>query len=143
MADWVGWLGLAALLGVAELLTLAFAAGVMAVAAVVAAAVAGVGGGFEAQLLAFAVTSLAALAAIVPLARRRRAGSSYRSGTAALIDQPATVVRRVDAVGGAVSIGGDVWSARAYDPTQVIAEGSPVAVFQIEGATALVYTLEQ
>src|SRR6478752_837623 len=133
MAEWVGWLGLAALLGVADLLTLAFAAGVMAVAAVVAAVVAGVGGGFEAQLLAFALTSLGALA------RRRRAGSSYRSGTAALIDQPATVVRRVDAVGGAVSIGGDVWSARAYDPTQVIAEGSPVAVFQIEGATALVY----
>jgi membrane protein implicated in regulation of membrane protease activity len=143
MADWVGWLGLAALLGVAEILTLAFAAGVMAVAAVVAAVVAGVGGDFEAQLLAFALTSLAAFAAIVPLARRRRAGSWYRSGTAALIDQPATVVRRVDAVGGAVSIGGDVWSARAYDPTQVIAEGSPVAVFQIEGATALVYTLEQ
>jgi membrane protein implicated in regulation of membrane protease activity len=139
----VGWLGLAAVLCVAEILTLAFAAAVMAVAAVVAAVVAGVGGGFEAQLLAFAVTSVAALAAIVPLVRRRHPPDRYRSGTEALIDQPPTVVRRVDALGGAVSISGDVWSARAYDPTQVIAEGSRVAVFQIEGATALVYTLEQ
>jgi membrane protein implicated in regulation of membrane protease activity len=36
-----------------------------------------------------------------------------------------------------------VWSARAYDPTQMIAEGTRVAVFGIEGATVLVYTLEQ
>ena len=143
MPDWLGWLAFAGLLGVAELVTLAFAAGLMAVAAVVAALVAGAGGGFEAQALAFAATSFAALAAIYPLARRRRARGTYRSGSDALTDRQATVVRRVDAADGAVRIGGEVWSARAYDPTQVIAEGTPVAVFGIEGATALVYTLEQ
>jgi membrane protein implicated in regulation of membrane protease activity len=143
MPDWLGWLAFAGLLGVAEILTLAFAAGLMAVAAVVAAVVAGAGGGLQAQSVAFAATSLAALAAIYPVARRRLARGSYRSGSDALNDQQATVVRQVDAVDGAVRIGGDVWSARAYDPTQVIGEGTRVAVFQIEGATALVYTLEQ
>jgi hypothetical protein len=39
--------------------------------------------------------------------------------------------------------GGEVWSARAYDQTQVIGEGARVTVYAIEGATALVYTLEQ
>jgi membrane protein implicated in regulation of membrane protease activity len=53
------------------------------------------------------------------------------------------VIRQVDALDGAVRIGGEVWSARAYDQTQVIAEGTRVIVYAIEGATALVYTLEQ
>jgi membrane protein implicated in regulation of membrane protease activity len=35
-----------------------------------------------------------------------------------------------------------MWSARAYDETQVIPEGTRVAVFEIEGATALVYPKE-
>jgi membrane protein implicated in regulation of membrane protease activity len=143
MPDWLGWLAFAGLLGVAELVTLAFAAGLMAAAALVAAVVASVGGGFQAQAVAFAASSFAALAVIYPLARRRLTHGSYRSGAAAYNDQPATVVRRVDAVDGAVRIGGDVWSARAYDPTQVITEGTRVAVFGIEGATALVYNLER
>ena len=53
------------------------------------------------------------------------------------------MVRQVDALDGAVRIGGEVWSARACDQTQVIAEGTRVIVYAIEGATALVYTLEQ
>jgi membrane protein implicated in regulation of membrane protease activity len=143
MPDWLGWLAFAGVLGVAELVTLAFAAGLMAVAAVAAAVVAAVGGDLQAQALAFAASSFAALAAIYPVARRRLARGPYRSGSDALNDQQAMVVRRVDAVDGAVRIGGEVWSARAYDSTQVIAEGTRVAVLGIEGATALVYYLEQ
>jgi membrane protein implicated in regulation of membrane protease activity len=143
MPDWLGWLAFAGLLGVAELVTLTFVAGLLAVAAVAAAVVAVVGGGSVAQALAFAGSSFAAVAAVYPVARRRLTRGSYRSGSEALNDQQAMVVRRVDAVDGAVRIGGEVWSARAYDPTQVITEGTRVAVFGIEGATALVYNLEQ
>ena len=39
-------------------------------------------------------------------------------------------------------IGGEVWSARAYDETLVIPVGTRVAVFEIDGATALVYPKE-
>ena len=49
------------------------------------------------------------------------------------------MVKQVDGVSGVVRIGGEVWSARAYDETQVIAEGTRVSVFGIDGATALVY----
>ena len=143
MPSWVGWLVAAALLGVVEMTTLTFAAGLMAAAAVVAAVVAGVGGGPVVQALAFAATSFAALAVVYPfVARRRHSHGSYRSGVAALIDRPAVVVKQVDAVSGVVRIGGEVWSARAYDETQVIAEGTRVAVFEIDGATALVYPKE-
>ena len=51
----------------------------------------------------------------------------------------ATVLRRVDADGGLVRIGGEEWSARAYNPDQVLEPGAQVEVAKIEGATALVY----
>jgi membrane protein implicated in regulation of membrane protease activity len=140
---WLIWLAIAAALGTVEMVTLAFAAGLMASAAVAAAVVAGLGGGLEAQALAFAATSFASLAVVLPLARRRVVTQgAYRSGTEALIDGPAVVVTQVDAMSGTVRIGGEVWSARAYDETLVIPEGARVSVFEIVGATALVYPRE-
>jgi membrane protein implicated in regulation of membrane protease activity len=140
---WLIWLAIAAALGTVEMVTLAFAAGLMAAAAVAAAVVAGFGGALEAQALAFAATSFASLAVVLPLARRRATTqSAYRSGTEALIDRPAVVVSQVDAISGTVRIGGEVWSARAYDETLVIPEGARVSVFEIVGATALVYPRE-
>ena len=44
---------------------------------------------------------------------------------------------------GQVRIGGELWSARAYDETSVIPEGSRVDVFQIKGATALVHRIPE
>jgi membrane protein implicated in regulation of membrane protease activity len=141
MPAWLGWLVVAAALGVVEVTTLTFAAGLVACAALVAAVVAGLGGGLILQALVFAVTAFAALAVVYPICTRIRDKhtSSYRSGVEALLDRPAVVVKQVDAVSGVVRIGGEVWSARAYDETQVIAEGTRVSVFQIDGATALVY----
>ena len=37
-----------------------------------------------------------------------------------------------------VKIGGEVWSARAYDEDHVLEAGKRVEVMKIEGATALV-----
>jgi membrane protein implicated in regulation of membrane protease activity len=143
MHAWIVWLAAAAVLGVIEMMTLAFAAGLMAAAALVAAVVAGIGGGLVLQSLAFAATAFAGLAVVHPLATRRRRGpNAYRSGVAALTDRPAIVVEQVDARSGTVRIGGEVWSARAYDETQVIPAGTRVTVFEIEGATALVYPRE-
>jgi membrane protein implicated in regulation of membrane protease activity len=147
MPAWLVWLIAAALLGVVELTTLTFVAGLMASAAVVSAVVAAAGGGLVPQVLAFALASFAALALVFPFATRRRRGrlrgaGSYRSGVEGLIDRPAVVIEQVDGMSGVVRIGGELWSARAYDQTQVIAEGTRVAVFQIDGATALVYPRE-
>jgi membrane protein implicated in regulation of membrane protease activity len=44
----------------------------------------------------------------------------------------------VDGNGGQVKIGGEVWSARAYDEDRVIEPGTRVEVMEIDGATALV-----
>ena len=140
---WLIWLVLAAALGAIEIVTLAFAAGLMAFAALAAAIVAGAGGSLGAQAIAFALASFATLAIAVPLARRRSvAEAGYRSGTDALMDHPAVVLTQVDAQSGTVRIGGEVWSARAYDETLVLPVGTRVSVFQIVGATALVYPRE-
>jgi membrane protein implicated in regulation of membrane protease activity len=143
MPAWLIWLSVAAVLGVVEMTTLTFAAGLMAAAAVVAAVVAGVGGGQLAQALSFAATSFAALAVVYPFAIRRQvANGPHHSGVAALAGRPARGVKQVDALSGQVPNGGEVWSARAYDETQVIPAGTRVAVIEIEGATALVYPKE-
>ena len=48
------------------------------------------------------------------------------------------MLERVDRDGGQVKIGGEVWTARAYDEDEVLEPGARVEVMKIEGATALV-----
>ena len=143
MESWLAWLVLAALLGIAELMTATLAFGLLAVAALAAAIVSGVGLGLPLQLGAFAITAGVGLGVVRPLAARHiRQPAVLRSGTAALVGRPATVVEQVTAHGGRVRIGGEVWSARSYDESQVIPVDSTVVVFAIEGATALVHPRE-
>ena len=143
MESWLAWLVLAALLGAAELMTATLAFGLLAVAALAAAIVSGVGLGLPLQLGAFAITAGVGLGVVRPLAARHiRQPAVLRSGTAALVGRAATVVEQVTAHGGQVRIGGEVWSARSYDESQVIPVDSTVDVFAIEGATALVHPKE-
>ena len=143
MESWLAWLVLAALLGAAELMTATLAFGLLAVAALAAAIVSGVGLGLPLQLGAFAITAGVGLGVVRPLAARHiRQPAVLRSGTAALVGRAATVVEQVTAHGGRVRIGGEVWSARSYDESQVIPVDSTVDVFAIEGATALVHPKE-
>ena len=143
MESWLAWLVLAALLGVAELMTTTLAFGLLAVAALVAAMAGGVGLGLPFQIGAYAITAGAGRGVVRPLAARHiRQPPLLRSGTSALVGRSATVVEEVTAHGGQVRIGGEVWSARSYDESQVIPVDSTVDVFAIEGATALVHPRE-
>jgi membrane protein implicated in regulation of membrane protease activity len=143
MMAWIAWLIVAAVLGVAELLTTTFALGIIAVAALVAAGVGGLHAGLPLQLLAFVVAAGAGLGFVLPIARRHiKQPPILRTGTAALVGKSASVLEEVNAHNGRVRIGGEIWSARSYDETQVIPAGTAVDVMQIEGATALVYPRE-
>jgi membrane protein implicated in regulation of membrane protease activity len=140
MVAWIVWLIVAAVLGVAELVTFTFALGIIAVGACVAAAVAAVHLGLPFQLLAFVIAAAAGLGFVLPVARRHvRQPPLLKTGPAALVGRPARVMEEVTGFSGRVRIGGEEWSARAYDETQVIPVGHTVDVMQIEGATALVY----
>jgi membrane protein implicated in regulation of membrane protease activity len=141
MPAWLIWALAAVLLTIGEILTPGlFFLGPVALAAVAAAVVAAVGLGVVAQLLVFIVGSLATVAFLRPIARRHlHMPAALRTGAAALEGANAVVVRRVDANGGRVRIGGEEWSARAYMDDQVLEPGTRVEVVKIEGATALVY----
>jgi membrane protein implicated in regulation of membrane protease activity len=139
MEDWVWWMIAAGGLAVGEIFTMGFFLGPIAIAAVLAAIVSLVGGGLAASWAVFIAASMASLLVLRPIARRHlRTPPRIRTGTAALVGGPATVVERVDANGGCVKIGGEVWSARAYDEDDSFEPGARVEVMKIDGATALV-----
>jgi len=138
---WLLWVIIALGLTVGEILTPGlFFLGPVAVGAVASAVVAAIGVGWIVQLVVFVVGAAASLAVLRPIARAHlRMPHAIRTGTAALEGAHAVVLERVDATGGRVKIGGEVWSARAYDESQVLEPGVRVEVMKIEGATALVY----
>ena len=146
MVAWIVWLIVAAVLGVAELVTMTFALGLIAVGACVAAAIAALSLGLPFQVLAFVIASVAGLGVVLPVARRHlKQPPLLRTGPAALVGQPARVLEEVTVHSGRVRIGGEEWSARSYDDTDetlVIPVGRTVDVMQIKGATALVYPRE-
>jgi membrane protein implicated in regulation of membrane protease activity len=137
--DWVWWMIAAGVLAVGEIATLGFFLGPIAIAATLAAIVALVGGGLAVQWVVFIAASLSSVLVLRPIARRHlRTPASLRTGTAALVGGPAIVIQRVDRDGGQVRIGGEVWTARAYDEDDAFEPGARVEVMKIEGATALV-----
>jgi membrane protein implicated in regulation of membrane protease activity len=139
MDEWVWWIVAAGILAVGEIATLGFFLGPIAIAAALAALVAVAGGSLAAQWIVFVAASTATLLVLRPIARRHmRTPARIRTGTAALVGRRAMVLERVDVHGGQVKIGGEVWSARAYDEDEVIEPGTRVEVMQIDGATALV-----
>ena len=143
MGAWIAWLIVAAVLGVAEVLTVTLALGLLAVAAVVAGVVGAAGLGFPAELGAFAVAAAAGLGVIRPIAIRHiKQPPALRTGVAALVGRTGIVVQEVNGHDGRVRIGGELWTSRAYDEITVIPVGTKVDVMQIEGVTALVYPRE-
>ncbi|MGH3391699.1 MAG: NfeD family protein [Actinomadura sp.] len=137
---WVWWLVIALALGIAEVLTTFLVFGMFAAGAGAAALAAAAGANVVVQAVAFVVVSTALLITVRPVARRHlRMPPETRTGSAALVGRTAVVTQRVDGQGGRVKIGGEIWSARALHPEQILETGATVDVVEIEGATALVY----
>ena len=144
MDSWIIWLIVAAVLGVAELLTTTLAFGLIAVAAVAAAVVGLFHLNFALQLAAFAVAAGAGLGLVRPIAIKHvRQPPALRTGPAALVGRSAIVLEEVTEHNGKVRIDGEEWSSRPYmDESLVIPVGTKVDVMEIKGATALVYPRE-
>ena len=139
MANWLAWLIGSGLLLVGEVATLSVILGPVAIAALAAALAAGLGASLVIQIIVFIACSLASLAVIRPIARRHlRTPARLKSGTAALVGQEALVLEVVSGNSGRIKLGGEVWSARAYDTQSIMEPGARVLVMKIEGATALV-----
>ena len=143
MHSWIVWLIVAAVLGVAELLTTTLAFGLIAIAAVAAAVVGAFHLSFALQLVAFAAAAGAGLGFVRPIAIKHiKQPPALRTGVAALVGRSAVVLEEVTEHSGRVRIDGEEWSSRPYDDTLVIPVGTKVDVMQIKGAIALVYPRE-
>jgi len=143
MESWIVWLIVAAVLGVAELLTTTLAFGLLAIAAVAAAVVGAFHLSFALQLAAFAVAAGAGLGFVRPIAIKHiKQPPALRTGVAALVGRSAIVLEEVTEHGGRVRIDGEEWSSRPYDESLIIPVGTKVDVMQIKGATVLVYPRE-
>lgn len=143
MDPWLIWLIVAMVLAIAEIFTLTAALGMFAVAALVTAGTAAIGVPVPGQLVAFAVVSAAGVVLVRPWARRAMLETRLeRFGIDALVGRSAHVLQEVSGHAGLVRIGGEEWSARAYDDSVVIPAGATVDVLQINGSIAVVYPRE-
>ncbi|HET7357517.1 MAG TPA: NfeD family protein [Nocardioidaceae bacterium] len=137
---WLVWLGLAILLGVLELFSLSLILLMLSAGAVVGMALALVNLPVGVQVVGAVITSVGMLALVRPnIIARLHSGPELRLGHQALVGRQALVVSEVSAQAGQVRIGGELWTARPYDETEVIEPGATVDVFEIRGATALVH----
>lgn len=140
MHAWLIWAVVAGALGVTELAVTTLDFALLAVAALAAGGIAAFGIPIGAQFLTFCVVALLLLFLVRPVARRHLTrGPVVRSGVAALVGKEALTLTEVARDSGRVRIGGEEWTARPYDADLVIPQDTRVDVFEIEGATALVY----
>jgi membrane protein implicated in regulation of membrane protease activity len=135
------WLVVGVLLIAAEVLSGNFVLLMLGLAGLGASATVALGFGVPASGAVFAIGSVALMLLARPALKQHmmRAIPHHRTNVEGLIGSRATVVSTVDAQGGQVKIGGDLWSARAFDETQAFEPGRNVTVMEISGATAIVW----
>ena len=139
MDAWVVWLIIAVVLAGAEaasagLLLIMFSGGALAAALASALGADAVG-----SAAVFTAVSIGLIAFVRPIAKRHMYQAPLeRSGTAALIGTQAVVIEAVDGSTGRIKLAGEIWSARTLDEDARFEPGEKVAVFEIDGATAVV-----
>jgi membrane protein implicated in regulation of membrane protease activity len=140
---WGGWFTIAALLGVAELLSMDFVLLMVALGLAGGGVAALVGANLAVQVLVAVVIAMGTLVFVRPsIVRRLHHGPELTTGHANLVGKSAVVIEESNSQAGQVKLAGEVWTARPYDETLVIPPGSTVDVFEIRGATAVVYPVE-
>ncbi|WP_072802253.1 NfeD family protein [Rhodococcoides yunnanense] len=93
-----------------------------------------------ADAVVFGVVSLVLVLGVRPILLRRFAAPPLlATNAAALAGKSAVVLEQVSAHEGQVKLGGEVWTARPLDESEVYAPGVTVTVMEIDGATAVVW----
>lgn len=137
---WESWLIAGVLLGAVEMVSLDLVFAMLAVGCVVGMITAVVGLAGPLQLLLALASAVSMIAFLRPnLIRSLHAGPDLQIGPAALIGRPVQVLTLLaPGVTGRVKIGGDEWTAMAYDEFDELAPGERAEVVEIRGATAYV-----
>ena len=136
---WLAWMVAGALLAVAEILTLDLTLLMLAVGAFAGGAAALLFPGVLWLHIAVAVAVAVAMLGLLrpTLLRRMRDLPGYRSSVDKMVGSPGVALTEITAAGGEVKVAGEVWSAHSLEG--VIAAGTEIEVYQVDGATAIVY----
>ena len=142
---WAAWLGIAAVLGIAEMVSLDLVLAMLAAGALGGAVTAALGGAVVLQILVAVVVSVAMLYLVRPsLVARLHQGPDLKLGTTKLIGQRATLTQQISELAvGQIRLAGETWSAAPYDESVVIEPGATVEVLEIRGATAYVHPVPE
>lgn len=142
LQDWQAWLGAAIALGVAELFSLDLVLLMMSAGALAGMVVALLGLSVPIQVIVAVGVAVGMLALVRPsIVKQLHSGPELTLGHAALVGKQGVVVDEVSTQGGQIRVGGELWTARPYDETEVIEPGAPVDIFEIRGATAYVHRI--
>ncbi|MFF0497468.1 NfeD family protein [Nocardia aobensis] len=135
------WLVAGILLAAAEMLTGDFTLLMLGGAALITAGVAGIAQtSVVIDAVVFAISAIGLLFVVRPMLLRRFATPPPTpTNVDALPGKTAKVLEAVNENSGQVKIGGEVWSARSFDPADEYAEGETVYVMKIDGAHAVVW----
>jgi membrane protein implicated in regulation of membrane protease activity len=145
---WMIWLVIALGAAIGELLTTGLFLASFAVAAVITAVLSLLLLSGTLQVLVFVILSLVGIALFRPVlvsALGWSAHTEMASGPArhTIVNKRAVVTSTVDANGGQIRIGqGEFWSARSFEPSDVIPAGSTVEIVVVDGLTALVLPVQ-
>jgi membrane protein implicated in regulation of membrane protease activity len=128
----VAWIVLAVIAAVVEVSIPHFGLIFVTLAAIAAALVAGLGFGFVAQLLMFAIALGVSLTLLRPRMLSRLGSRGVPSRTEALIGREGVVTFDIEATVGAgrVNVGGEDWAARSVTP---IRAGTRIRVVAADG----------
>lgn len=138
MSAWI-WFAGAVVLSIAEALGGEFVLLMLGGGALAAAGTSVFTDALWLQLLVFSLVSVALVVGARPtLLRKFHQPSAIKSNMDAVIGSEATVISTVDAGGGQVKIGGEVWSAMGVDGHRPLPPGTAVTVVEVRGATAVV-----
>jgi membrane protein implicated in regulation of membrane protease activity len=145
--DWLSdhlvavWLGIAILLGVAELASMDLVLLMLAVGALVGMFLAIGSVPFVVQALVAAGVSIACLALVRPsLVKKLHSGPDLQLGHGKLVGAQGVVTEKITGLQtGRIKLAGEFWTAAPYDDTLAIEPGETVEVLEIKGATAYVH----
>jgi membrane protein implicated in regulation of membrane protease activity len=140
---WAVWIVLAAVLGMAEMVSLDLVLLMLAVGAVVGALAALVSFPVVLQVLLAGGGAAAMLSLVRPnLLRHLHGGPDLVTGMGKLVGQQGLVTEELSVHHpGRVKVGGEIWTAQPYDESLIIVPGQTVEVFAIRGATAFVHPI--
>ncbi|MEP9383210.1 NfeD family protein [Nocardioides sp. KR10-350] len=143
--DWLVWLGLGALLIVAELFSLDLILLMLAGGALAGAVTAGFVDNIVIEAVVAMVVAFALLGVVRPgLLGRLHGGPELVLGTRKLIGLRAVAPGTISThQPGQIKIDGELWTAQPYDEHLVIEPGTTVEVLEIRGATAYVHPVPE